>query len=108
MAVRRPTHRPCKQLGDLRLEHLIGGQTDRVLKALRLQVLVHVREREGRIAAQEASEGLATIPRDHRVEHLAPAVRAVHIARSERAPFEIAVLVEHEERLIAGAGEVPV
>src|SRR4030095_4747324 len=50
----------------------------------------------------------ATIARDHRIEHVAPAVCAVHVARSERAPFEIAVLVEHEERMVAGAGEVAV
>ena len=34
------------------LEHGVGGQADRVLEALRLQVLVHIREREGRIAAE--------------------------------------------------------
>jgi hypothetical protein len=50
--VRRPAHRARKQMGDLRLEHVIGGQANRVLEALRLQVLVHIRERERRIAAQ--------------------------------------------------------
>ena len=49
--VRGPTHRPREERRDLRLEHLVGGQADRVLEALRLQVLVYVREREGRIAA---------------------------------------------------------
>src|SRR5947208_5023819 len=66
---------------DLRLKHLIGGQANRVLEALGLQVLVHIREREGCITAQQASDGLATIPRDHRVEHVAPAMRAVDVAR---------------------------
>jgi hypothetical protein len=106
--MRGPPHRAREQMGDLRLEHLIGGQANRVLEALRLQVLVHIREREGCITAQQSAKVLATIPRHHRVEHFAPAVRAVDVARSERAPFEITVLVEHEERVIAGAREVPV
>ena len=106
--VRGATHRPREERRDLRLEHLVGGQADRVLEALRLQVLVYVREREGRITAQEASEGLATIPRDHRVEYLVPTVRAGDVARSERAPFQVAVLIEHEQRVIAGAREVAV
>ena len=87
--VRGATHGPREQRRDLRLEHLIGGQADRVLEALRLQVLVHVRQGEGRIAAQQAADGLATIARDHRVEHVAPAValctlpgRSAHRSRS--------------------------
>jgi len=35
-------------------------------------------------------------------------MRTVDVARPERAPFEVPVLVEHEERVIAGAGEVAV
>jgi hypothetical protein len=99
---------PREQRRDLRLEHLIGRQTDRVLEALRLQVLVHIRQGEGRIAAQQAPERLATIARDHRVEHVVPAVRAVDVPRSQRTPFQVTVLVEHEEGMVAGAGEVPV
>jgi hypothetical protein len=86
----------------------VGGQTDRVLEALRLQVLVHVGQREGRIAAQQSAQVLATIPRNHRVEHLAPTVGAVDVARAERASLQIPVLVEHKERVITGAGEVAV
>jgi hypothetical protein len=75
---------PPEERRDLGLEHLIGRQANRVLGALRLQVLVHVGQGEGGIAAQEASEGLATIPRDHRVEHLAPAVGALNAQRLTR------------------------
>src|SRR5437667_5881050 len=42
------------------------------------------------------------------VEHRAPPVGAVDVARSQRAPFQVAILIEHEEWMIAGAGEVPV
>jgi hypothetical protein len=41
----------------------------------------------------------AAIPRDHRVEHRAPSVGAVDVARSQRAPFQIASLrLEHGVR----------
>jgi hypothetical protein len=103
-----PPHRPREQVGDPVLEHLVGGQADRVLKALRLQVLVHVGQGEGRIAAQQASDGPATIPRDHRIEHVAPAVLTVDVAPPQGAPFQVAVLVEHKERMVAGALEVAV
>src|SRR5262249_61407756 len=56
----------------------------------------------------QSAEGLAVIPSNHRSEHLAPAVGAVHVARSERAPFEVAVLIKHEQWVITGAGEVAV
>src|SRR5947208_10626886 len=102
------SHGPREQVGDPILEHLVGGQADRVPEALRLQVLVHVRQREGRIAAQQAPEGLATIPRDHRLEHLAPPVGTVHVPRPQRASLQVAVLVEHEQRVVAGASEVAV
>src|SRR5262249_15549963 len=106
--VRGATDGPREERGDLRLEPLVGGQANRVLEALRLQVLVYVREREGRIPAQQSAEVLATIPRDHRVEHVAPAMRAVHVAGSERASFQVTVLVEHERRMIGGGSEVAV
>jgi hypothetical protein len=87
---------------------LIGGQADRVLEALGLQVLVDVRQREGRIGAEGTPAHPAAIAGDDRIEHVAPAPRAVHVACAECAPFEIAVLVEDEERMVAGAREVPV
>src|SRR5262245_689607 len=102
--LRGATDGPREEPRDLRLKQLVGGQRNGVLEALRLQVLVYVREREGRIAAQQASDGLATIAGDHGIEHVAPAVRAVHIARPQRAPLQVAVLVEHEERMVSGGG----
>ena len=82
--------------------------TDRVPEALGFQVLVHVRQGERRIAAQQAAQDLAAIPRDHRVEHVAPSVSTVHVTGPQGTPLHVAVLVEHEERVIAGAGEVAV
>src|SRR5439155_4272973 len=47
--MRWPTHRAREQVGHPALEHLVGGQADRVLEVIRLQVLVQVGQREGRI-----------------------------------------------------------
>jgi hypothetical protein len=46
---------------------------------------------------------LTAIPRHDRLQHCLPSVSAVNIARAQRAPFQIAELVEHEQRMIAGA-----
>jgi hypothetical protein len=35
-----------------------------------------------------------------------PTIGAVHVARPQAAPLDIAELVEHEQRMIAGAGEM--
>src|SRR5437773_8436179 len=75
--VRWPAHGPREERRDLRVENLVGGQADRVLEVLRFQVLVHVRQGERRIAAQQTPEAPAAIPRDHWVEHVAPPVGAV-------------------------------
>jgi hypothetical protein len=42
------------------------------------------------------------------LEYVLPALRAVHVARPQRASLQVAVLVEHEKRMIAGALEVAV
>src|SRR6478609_11069311 len=50
----------------------------------------------------------ASVTRDHRLQYRAPAVGTMHVARPQRTPLDIAELVEHEERVVAGAGEVAV
>src|SRR5262245_48145615 len=79
--MRGAADRSREQGRDPLLEHLVGRQADRILEAVRLQVLVYVGQGEGRIAPQQASECLVAIARDDRAEHLAPAVRAVHAGR---------------------------
>ena len=44
----------------------------------------------------------------HWLQHYAPAIGAVHVAPSHGALLDIAELVEHERRMIAGAAEMPV
>src|SRR5262245_28235549 len=64
--VGRTTDGSLQEGSDLGVQHLVRGEADRVLESLRLQVLVHVRQSEGRIATQQPPEVLAAIPRHHR------------------------------------------
>src|SRR6476660_10241676 len=48
----------------------------------------------------------ASVTRDHRLQYRAPAVGTMHVARPQRTPLDIAELVEHEQRMVAGAAEM--
>ena len=50
----------------------------------------------------------ASVTRDHRLQHRTPTIGTMDVARSQRTPFDIAELVEHEDRVVAGAAEMPV
>jgi hypothetical protein len=50
----------------------------------------------------------ASVADNHRLQHPAPAIGAVRVAWSQGAPLDIAKLVEHEQRVIAGAAEMPI
>src|SRR5215510_3226058 len=47
---------------------------------------------------------LALVARHDGLEHVVPAVSAVHVAGTQSTAFEVAKLVEHEQRVIADAG----
>src|SRR6516225_4094235 len=49
-------------------------------------------------------ETLPLVARQDRLEHVVPAVSAVHVAGTQSTAFEVAKLVEHEQGMIAGAG----
>ena len=63
---------------------------------------------EGGVGPEIDARDLAPIARHDRLEHALPAVGAVHVAGTQRAAFQIAELVEHEQRMIAGAGVMAV
>ena len=50
----------------------------------------------------------APVTRDHRLQHRAPTIGTMHVARSQRAPFDIAELIEHKQRMVTGAAEMAV
>jgi hypothetical protein len=79
---------------------------DRVIDALCFEKLVHLGFGEGRVASEIKTLHGSPVACDHRFQHLAPAVGAVHVTRPQGAPLDIAELVEHEQRVVAGAAEI--
>jgi Sulfite exporter TauE/SafE len=49
------------------------------------------------------AQDLALIAQDDRFEHALPAVGAVNVAGTQDAALQVAELVEHEQRVVAGA-----
>ena len=78
---------------------------DRVVPTLGLQQVEQGRDGEGGIRTEppprDRGPGVGQVARQHGAQHLLPAVGTVHVARPERAPLQIAELVEHEERVQA-------
>jgi hypothetical protein len=86
----------------------VGRQPDRIADALGFEVLVHLGIGERRVAPEIEALYAAPVARDHRLQHGAPAIGAVRVARPKRAALDIAELVEHEQRVVTGAAEMPV
>jgi hypothetical protein len=42
---------------------------------------------------------LASVSRNDRLHHIAPAIRGVHVSGPQRTPLQITELVEHEQRI---------
>ena len=69
---------------------------------------VQFRLGEGRIGAEVEIDAALAVAGDHRLQHQAPVLGAVDVAGPEPAALQIAVLIEHEQRVVAGAAEVNV
>src|SRR3954464_15739814 len=76
--------------------------------ALGFQELVDLRIGEGGIAPEGAALHLVPVARHHGLQHLAPAIRRVHVPGPQRTAFQVAELIEHEQRVVAGAAEMAV
>src|SRR3954471_18819232 len=50
----------------------------------------------------------APVTRNHRLQHRTPTIGTMDVARPQGTPLDVAELVEHEQRMIAGAGEMAV
>src|SRR6478672_13315633 len=97
-----------QQISDLFLQDLVGRQPDCVAGTLGFEQLVDLGIGESRIAPEIQMLHDASIASDHRLQQRAPAIGTMHIARPQRTPLDIAELVEQEQRMIAGAGKMPV
>ena len=104
-----PTDRAFEQMGDMALKHRVRLEADGVIVTLSLKEVIETGQREGGITPEVPPRyRAAAITRHHRLQHIAPAIGAVDIAGAQRTPLQIAKLVEHEQRMIAGAAEVTV
>src|SRR6266446_3431207 len=106
--VRRSSDRTLEQIADPVLEDPVGRQADRIFDPLGFQELVDLRHGERCVSAEIDTRELALVACNDGLEHAVPAVGAVHVAGTQGAAFEITELVEHEQRMIAGAGVMAV
>jgi hypothetical protein len=80
--MRRSADRAPQQVSDPVLQNAVGREPYRVADALGFEKLVHLGIGESRVAAK--IEPLhAPLAGDHRLQHRAPAVGAVHVAGSQ-------------------------
>src|ERR1700694_4208161 len=105
---RRSTDGTREHVADLALQNVVGRQPYRIAIALGFEELIDLRIGEGRVAAEIAPLHRASVTGDHRLQNVPPAGGAVDVSRTQRAPLQIAELVEHEQRVIARTAEVPI
>src|SRR5580704_14672594 len=105
---RRTADGTLEQVADAFLQHTVGRQPDRVVEALGFQELVNLGVCKSGIGAKIEARDLAPIARHDRFEHVLTAVRAMYVTGTQGAAFQIAELVEEEQRMIAGAGVMAV
>ena len=106
--MRRASDRTFEQPGDALLEPGVRGQSDRAVVALSRRQFIDLGVGEGGVGAKIPALSLATIAGDHRFQYVASIGGAVGVTGPQRAPLQVAELVEQEQRVIAGAAEVAV
>src|ERR1019366_1770958 len=75
-------------------------QTYGVFDPFGFEELVDLGIRKAGVGPKINARDLAPVTCHDWVEHFLPAVRAVHVAGTQSAAFQIAKLVEHEQRMI--------
>ncbi len=106
--VRRTTDRAGEQIADPFLQDLVRRKPDRVSDPFGFKILVDIGIGEARVGEKMDARDPSAISRHDRLKHIPPSVGAVDDAGTQRATFQVAELIEHEQRMIAGALVVPV
>src|SRR5918993_5141948 len=106
--MRGTAHWAREQMSNPPLQDGVGGQADGIPIAFRFQELVDLGRGESRIGSEVAPLPRGPVPRNYRLQHLAPALGGVDVAGPQGAALQVTELVEHEQRVIAGAAEVAV
>ena len=104
----RTTDRAREQVGDVILEHLIGGQPDRVFVPLGFKERVDLRVCEGGIGAEVAADVALPVAGNAGCQNVPPAIGGMDVAGTEGTALQIAELVEDEQRVIASTAEMAV
>jgi len=104
----RATNRTLEQIADPLLKDAVRRKSNGVFDPFSLQIFVHLGIGEAGVGTKINARDFTLIPRHDRLQYCLPSVGAVNIARAQGAAFQIAKLVEHEQRMIAGAGKMPV
>jgi len=99
---------PGEEILDAPLEHVIGGQADRVPHPPLFQRLVEGGQRKRRVRADDHRLPSRTVSVNDGEEHVVPPVRAVDVARPELGREAVALRVEDEEGVIADGFKVAV
>ena len=87
----------------------VGGQSDGVEIARFFQPRIERGDRIGSVRPKEAAPKVAaSIPGDHRIKDLPPAIGAVDVAVTQGTALQHAELVEQEVGVVAGAVEMPI
>ena len=89
-------------------EVVVRLEPDGIEDGVILQVLVDVRGGEGRVPPQVELLFHVLVPVHDGGEELPPAVSRVDVAGSQDRPFAVTVVVEAEERVIAGGFKVAI
>ena len=63
---------------------------------------------ERRVGAEVQIDAPLAVEGDHRLQHQAPILGTVDVACAQEAAFQVAILIEHEERVVTDAAEVAV
>src|SRR3954464_7728027 len=100
--------RALQQISDLILQDLVARKPDRVAGTLGFKKIVDLGIGESGVASKIQMLHNAPGTRNHRIQQRAPAVSTVDVARPQCASLDVAELVKHKQRMIAGAREVAV
>jgi hypothetical protein len=101
--VRRSPNRARQKMANPLLQDAICRQSDRVFDPLGFEELVNIWIGEGGVSPEINARDLALVSFDNRGEHALPPIGAMNVARAHGAAFQIAKLVENEQRMITGA-----
>jgi len=76
----RSPDRALEQISDLVLQDSVGRQPDRIAHPLAFEELVYIRVGEGSVSPKIKTLHRVSVAGDHRLQHRAPTVGAVHVA----------------------------